>query len=177
MHLNLHLLMVGSAKVLLSLAVGMGLAFAAFLVVGRFLRWRDIREEVLRGNVAAGVLFAASLIALGLLIQHSLMASFAAFDALLLVNAFDWPLFVSASYYAVVHTALALGVGAVAITSAGILFDLATPNVDDFEEVHKGNVAIAIAIGSVILVLAIVLAPALSTLLDGILPSPSQSGS
>ena len=81
MHLNLHLLMVGSAKVLLSLAVGMGLAFAAFLVVGRFLRWRDIREEVLRGNVAAGVLFAASLIALGLLIQHSLMASFAAFAA------------------------------------------------------------------------------------------------
>jgi uncharacterized membrane protein YjfL (UPF0719 family) len=73
---------------------------------------------------------------------------------------------------AVLHVGLSLGVG-VAVLAVGILmFDRMTPGIDELAEVRQGNVAAALILSAILVVLALLTAPGLQAALNGLIPFP-----
>lgn len=170
--MNNTLFLMGITKVLFGIVVGaLGILFAS-RVVGLFLRWGNIDEEIRKGSPAAGILKASALIALGLLVQNAVSATFNAMDLLYRGRPPELSWITSFALYALYHVGISLAVGSCVLALGAILFNRLTKDVDEMEEVRKGNIASAIVLGSVMIVMALMTAPGLQTALDGLLPFP-----
>jgi uncharacterized membrane protein YjfL (UPF0719 family) len=171
--MNLVLFLTGLAKVGFGIAVGALGIFLASRVLHRLLRSGEADEEQKRGNVAAGVLYASSLIALGLLVQHAATATFSAMDLLYRGAAITGPVLLRFGIYALVHVSFSLAVGAAVIAIGTVIFARLTRGIDEIAEIRNGNVAPALVLGAVMVVMALMTAPGLQTALDGLLPLPT----
>ncbi|MCU0689924.1 MAG: DUF350 domain-containing protein [Polyangiaceae bacterium] len=171
--MNLALFYTGLAKVAFGIVVGAAGIYLASRALSRLLRSGEAEAEQRRGNMAAGVLHAASLISLGLLVQHAVSATFAAMDLMYRGQAISVPMLTRFAMYALVHVTFSLMTGAGVIALGTMLFALLTRGVDEMAEVRKGNVAPALVLGAVMIVMAMMTAPGLQTALDGLLPLPA----
>lgn len=171
--MNLVLFLTGLGKVAFGIAVGALGIFLASRILNRLLRSGEADEEQKKGNVAAGVLYASSLVALGLLVQHAVSATFAAMDLMHRGAALTGPVLMRFGIYALVHVTFSLAVGAAVIAIGTTLFAKLTRGVDEVAEVRRGNVAPALVLGAVMIVMALMTAPGLQTALDGLLPLPT----
>lgn len=171
--MNLVLFLTGLGKVAFGIAVGALGIFLASRVLNRLLRSGEADEEQKKGNVAAGVLYASSLVALGLLVQHAVSATFSAMDLMHRGVAITGPVLMRFGIYALVHVTFSLAVGAGVIAIGTAIFAKLTRGIDEIAEVRKGNVAPALVLGAVMVVMAMMTAPGLQTALDGLLPLPT----
>ena len=64
-------------------------------------------------------------------------------------------------------------VGACVLALGTWLFTKLTKGVNELEEIRKGNLAPALVLAAVMVVMALMTAPGLRTALDGLLPLPS----
>ncbi len=165
------LALVGAAKLLFGVLVGVvGLSVAARMAA-RIAGLSSVDEGLRAGNPAIGIVVAGSILAMGLLVQHAVRGTFGALD--LLIHATDggrgvgWVFF-----YAAVHVALALGVGAALLVVGMRAFVRLTPNVDEVAEILDGNVASALVLAAVLVVLALLGQQGVETMLNGLLPLP-----
>jgi uncharacterized membrane protein YjfL (UPF0719 family) len=171
--MNSSLFFVGLAKVLFGIAVGALGIFFASRALGKLLRWGDVDAEVQGGNMAAGVLKGAGLVALGLLVQHAVTATFSAMDLLYRGEALRPAMLAQFAAYGLAHVSFSLAVGACVLALGAFLFNRMTRGVDEMAEVRRGNVAPAIVLGAVMIVMALMTAPGLQMALDGLLPLPT----
>lgn len=174
--MNLLFFSVGLAKVLFGFLVAALGIFVAFKLLDRLLASHaDAGHEknLLRKNTAAGTLHAASLLALGLLAQNALRATFDAID--LTIRSVPIPLssLVKVFLFATGHVALTLLVGVGVLASGVWLFGRMTPDIDELKEVDRGNVAAALVLGAILIVLALLTGPGLQATLEQLIPFPS----
>lgn len=170
--MNNTLFFVGITKVLFGILVGALGIFFASRVLGRFLRWGNVDEDIRKGSLAAGILKASALIALGILVQNAVTATFNAMDLLYRWRTPQLSWAKAFGLYGLCHVGLSLAVGSCVLALGAILFNRLTKGVDELEEVRKGNAAPALVLGAVMIVMALVTAPGLQTALDGLLPLP-----
>ena len=170
MHSSLFL--VGLGKVLFGIIVGAIGVFFASRALGKLMRWGNVDAEIQNGNVAAGVLKGCSLVALGILVQHAVTATFSAMDLLYRGQALATSMLIQFAAYGLAHVCFSLAVGACVLALGAWVFNHMTRGVDEMAEVRKGNVAPAIVLGAVMIVMALMTAPGLQMALDGLLPLP-----
>nr|WP_217917933.1 MULTISPECIES: DUF350 domain-containing protein [unclassified Myxococcus] len=169
--MDLLLLFVGLIKVVfggLVAALGIWLALRG---LSRILG-ANPAEELRQGNVAAGLVHAASLVSLGLLVQHAVQATSDALDLTVQNSTLQLPVVGRLVAVAVLHVGLSLGVGVTVLGTGVLLFDRMTPGIDELAEVRKGNVAAALILSAILLVLALLTAPGLQAALNGLIPFP-----
>jgi uncharacterized membrane protein YjfL (UPF0719 family) len=166
------LLILGIAKLLFGVVVGVVGIFLGHRLLGFMLRQRDGDAEVEKGNIAGGIVQAASLLSLGILVQHAVTATFDAVDLLYRGQEFRTGMLGRFAFYALVHVGVSLVVGALVIAVGAWIYNRLTRGVDEVAEVRKGNIAAALVLASVIVVMALVSAPGLRSMLDGLLPLP-----
>jgi uncharacterized membrane protein YjfL (UPF0719 family) len=171
--MNSSLFFVGLAKVLFGIAVGALGIFFASRALGRLLRWGNVDAEVQGGNVAAGVLKGSGLIALGILVQHTVTATFSAMDLLYRGQDIHAGMLAQFAAYALAHISFSLAVGSCVLALGAWIFNHLTRGVDEMAEVRRGNVAPSIVLGAVMIVMALMTAPGLQMALDGLLPLPT----
>lgn len=169
---NLEIFLVGLAKIAFGILVGAVGIFVASRLLGRLLGWGRGDDELAKGNLAAGTLHASAIVALGLLAQHAVDATWSAMDLGFRGEKVSGTMVVTLAIYGLVHVGVSFGVGSVVLWFGGWLFNKLTRGVDEIAEVRKGNLAPALVLGAVLVVLAIVTAPGLQTALDGLLPIP-----
>ena len=170
--MNFDLLVVGLLKTSFGVVTAIVLVALAARLLGRLLRWGDIDAQVMHGNVAAGILYASSLIALGLLVQHAVSATFTAMDLMYRGEPSQLGMLATFALYAFGHVSIALLVGALALALGCWAFDRMTAGIEEVAEVRKGNIAAAVVMGGVLILIAMLAAPGLTTMLDGLLPIP-----
>jgi uncharacterized membrane protein YjfL (UPF0719 family) len=166
------LLTFGLAKALFGIFVGAVGIFVASRVLHRLLGSGEIDAHTKAGNTAIGVLKAGSLVALGILFQHPVSATFSAFDLLYRDRSLTMIGLRRVMTYALLHLSLSIVVGAVVLALGTWLFTRLTRGVDEIDEIRKGNVAPAIVLAAVMVVLALMTAPGLENALEGLLPLP-----
>ncbi|MFK7898121.1 MAG: DUF350 domain-containing protein [Myxococcota bacterium] len=164
--------LIGLAKLVFGVFVGVvGISVAARLTA-RLSGFDRLDDGLRAGNVAVGISVAGSIVAMGILVQHAVSGTFGALD--LLLHASDqgggaaW-IFL----YAAVHVVVALGAGAAIVVIGIRVFVRLTPEVDEISEIHDGNVASALVLASVLIVMALLAQQGMETLLDGLLPLPT----
>ncbi|WIG99315.1 DUF350 domain-containing protein [Myxococcus sp. SDU36] len=169
--MDLLLLFVGLIKVVfggLVAALGIWLALRG---LSRILG-ANPTEELRQGNVAACLVHAASLVSLGLLVQHAVQATSDALDLTVQNSTLQLLVVGRLVAVAVLHVGLSLGVGVTVLGTGVLLFDRMTPGIDELAEVRKGNVAAALILCAILLVLALLTAPGLQAALNGLIPFP-----
>ncbi|MGZ3460839.1 MAG: DUF350 domain-containing protein [Archangium sp.] len=168
--MNLLLVAVGLSKVVfggLVAALGIWLAFRG---LNRLLG-TDPTVDLQKGNVAAGVVHAASLLALGLLVQNAVNATFDAVD-LTVRGPLQPAMLARLTVFALLHVGVSLLVGSGVLALGVLLFDKMTPGMDELAEVRRGNVALALVLAAILIVLALLTAPGLQATLNGLIPFP-----
>ncbi len=170
--MSVPLFFTGLAKLAFGIVVGALGIFLSSRVLHRLLRSGVSDEEQKKGNVAHGVLYASSLLALGMLVQHAVEASFSAMDLMYHGRAFSGPMLTHFGMYALVHVTFSLAVGAAVIAAGALVYSYLTTGVDELAEIKRGNLSPALVLGAVMIVMAMMTAPGLQTALDGLLPLP-----
>ena len=169
--MDTSLLLIGVAKILFGLIVGiLGIAVAV-RAAKRLSGFPSLDESVRAGNIAMGISVSGTIVAMAILVQHAVTGTFGALDLLLRTSEsgfrVGWVL-----AYAVGHVLAALIVGVSIIVVGTRAFVRLTPHVDEIAEIREGNVASALVLASVLIVLALLVQQGVSTLLDGFLPLP-----
>jgi uncharacterized membrane protein YjfL (UPF0719 family) len=169
--MNLTLVALGLVKV----AFGGGVAAFGILLAFRGLNRilgtdpvGDLRER----NVAAGVVHAASLLSLALLVHSAVLATFDAVDLTFRAPPLPGASVARLALFALLHVAVSLGVGTGVLGLGVLLFDRMTPGLDELAEVRRGNLACALLLSAILVVLALLTAPGLQAALDGLIPFP-----
>lgn len=169
--MNFTLVSIGLVKIVfggLVAALGIWLAFRG---LNRLLG-TDAVEDLRKGNTAAGIVHASSLLALGLLVRHAIQATSDAMDLTLRTPPFQLLMVGKLLAFALMHVVLSLGVGTAVLATGVVLFDKMTPGLDELAEVRKGNVALALVLSAILIVVALLTAPGLQAALDGLIPFP-----
>lgn len=171
--MNLSVFLLGLGKVAFGVLVGAVGIFLATRVLGRLLRWGKDDDELAKGNVAVATLHASAIIALGLLSQHAIAATFSAMDLQFRGERPEARMLGYFAVYGLVHVGISFAVGALVLYLGAAIFNRLTRGIDEMAEVRKGNLAPALVLGAVLVVLAIVTAPGLEMALEGLLPLPA----
>jgi len=166
------LALLGVSRLIFGIVIGVvGITIAA-RVATRVSGFRSVDEGLRAGNVAVGIVVAGSIGAMGILVQHAVRGTFGALDLLLHATgeqvSIGWIL-----VYGAGHVALALGVGAGILVVGMRTFVRLTPEVDEIAEIRDGNVASALVLAAVIIVIALLAQQGVATILDGLLPLPT----
>lgn len=169
--MNFTLVALGLVKV----AFGGGVAAIGILLAFRGLNrilGTDAVGDLRAGNTAAGVVHAASLLALGLLVHSAVRATFDAVDLTFRAASLPWTALPKLALFALLHVGFSLAVGTGVLALGVLLFDRMTPGLDELAEVRRGNVACALLLSAILVVLALLTAPGLQAALDGLIPFP-----
>ena len=145
--MDLTLVSTGLIKVIFGgLVAALGI-WIAFRGLNRLLGTNAL-EDLRQGNTAAGIVHAASLLALGLLVQHAIQATSDAVDLTIRTPPLQLMMLARLALFVVLHVVLSLGVGTAVLALGVLLFDKMTPGLDELEEVRRGNVALALVLSS-----------------------------
>ena len=138
-------------RFVIAVVIGVFSLYAAFRVFDKLTDRVEEWEELKRGNVAVGIYTAAVFFTMAFVIKGATASIFRALEA----ESFD--LAVSLFAFAFLDVLVALFSAIISIFIALKVIDKATPNVDEWEELKRGNVAIALLMAIVIFSLGFII--------------------
>jgi len=149
-------LIVGIAQLLIAIIFAVIALYLGFLVLGKITKGINEEKELARGNVAVGIIVASVFVAIAVVVQSgvsgisvginkALKFGILSFDGLLAI--------VIALFQLVLGIALAVG----SIYLALYILDKLTKDIEEFEEIKKGNVAVALEMAGVIIAVAVII--------------------
>ena len=154
--MNLLTVVVGIIQLIIAVIFAVVALYIGFFVFGKVTRDVDEQKELVKGNVAFGIVVAAIFVAIGVVVQSGISGisvgiskasalGFTSFESLIVI--------IVAIIQLVLGVLLAVGSIYLAISILGRL----TREVKAFEELKKGNVAVALEIAGVIIAVALII--------------------
>jgi uncharacterized membrane protein YjfL (UPF0719 family) len=141
---------VGLIQLVIAIILAVVALYIGFFVFSRITKGMDEERELARGNPALGIIIASIFFAIALVVQSGISGiSVGIMKAL----AGDWLAIVVSLLQLILGIILAIG----AIYLALNILDRLTKGVDEFEEIKKGNVAVALMMAGVIVSTAIII--------------------
>lgn len=163
--------LVGALHFVFGLAVGGLGIFAAFRLLGRMLKLGH-QQRAPGGTPAVQLFEAACLVSLAILVRDALTATFEVVDLLVYRRAFSLSMLGQLTLVGIEHLACTLAAGSAVLISGVWVFNRLTPEVDELEELKAGHLGPSIVLSAVIVSLALLCAPALRHVLNGLIPFP-----
>ncbi len=148
---------VGIIQLVISIILAVAALYIGFSVLGRITKGIEEEKEIARGNAAVGILVASVFIAIGIVVQSGvagvskgLSTALNAGDLLSLEGIMPIVL-------AILQLILGIVLAIAAIYLALNVLDRLTKGIEEFEELKKGNVAVALEMAGVIITTAIII--------------------
>ena len=147
---------IGIFQLVIAVILAVVALYIGFLVFGRITRDVDEQKELAKGNVAFGIVVAAIFVAIAVVVQSgitgiSVGVSKASAAGLLSVDG------LTIICVAVLQLVLGVVLAIIAIYLALAILDRLTTGVQEFEELKKGNVAVALEMAGVIIAVALII--------------------
>jgi len=147
---------VGLIQLLVAIIFAVVALYAGFLVLGWITKGIDEEKELAKGNAAVGILVASVFIAIALVVQSGVSGLSVGINKALSIGIFSGD-----GIFTVVIAVLQLFLGIVLAVSsiylALYILDRLTKGVEEFEELKKGNVAVALEMAGVIIAVAVII--------------------
>ncbi len=144
-------MIIGVGVGVLQLVVGLVLAIASIYLglalFGKFTKGIDEEEELKKGNVAVGILMAAIILSIANVVQSGVVG---------LTGALTIGFSLNAIIAGIIQLLVGIALAVVAIYMAINVLDKITKNIDEMEELKKGNVAVAILMAGVLIAVSFV---------------------
>jgi uncharacterized membrane protein YjfL (UPF0719 family) len=144
----------GIIQLVIAIAFSVVALYIGFWVLGKITKGINEEKELAKGNAAVGILVASVFIAIALVVQSGVSGLSVALNrALVLGFTADGILTV---VIAVIQLLLGIVLAVGAIYLALNILDRLTTGVNEFEELRKGNVAVALELAGVIIAVAVI---------------------
>lgn len=147
---------VGLVQLLIAILFSVVALYIGFSVLGWITKGIDEEKELAKGNTAVGVLVASVFIAIALVVQSGVSGLSVGINKALslgILSADGILTVVIAIIQLILGIVLAVG----AIYLALNILDRLTTGVEEFEELKKGNVAVALEMAGVIIAVAVII--------------------
>jgi len=156
MVLSLGTAIVGIIQLVISIILAVVALYIGFSVFGKITKGIEEEKEIAKGNTAIGIICASLFIAIGIVVQSGVSGISVGIS-----QAMKAGLLTSAGIAIVIISILQLVLGIVlaivAIYLALNILDKLTTGIDEFAELKKGNVAVALEMAGVIITVAIII--------------------
>lgn len=147
---------VGLVQLVIAILFAVIALYIGFSVLGWITKGIDEEKELAKGNVAVGIFVASVFIAIALVVQSGVSGLSVGIN-----KALTFGIFSGDGILAVVIALIQLILGIVlaigAIYLALNILDRLTKGVEEFEELRKGNVAVALEMAGVIIAVAVII--------------------
>ncbi len=141
---------VGIIQLVVAIILAVVALYIGFSVLGKITKGIDEEKEIARGNAAVGILVASVFIAIAIVVQSGVAGVSIGISKAL-----------AGDYLALLASFIQLILGIILAVAAIYLslniLDKLTKGVDEFEELKKGNVAVALEMAGVIITTAIII--------------------
>lgn len=142
-------------RLVLAIVFAMVALYIAAAVLNRLLKGVDLWAELGKGNVAMGILTAGIFISVAAIVAPGVAGLFKRIAPLPIVLGF-------------VQLVIAIGL-AVAMQYLGLwVFGKLTREIEEWEELKKGNVAIGVAMAAIVIAVAVVVTQGVATLIEAV---------
>ncbi len=147
---------VGLFQLVLSILFAVIALYLGFTVLSRITRNIDEEAELSRGNPAVGILVASVFVAIALVVQSGVSGLTIGINKALNAGLFTLD-GLSAIGVAIIQLVLGIILAVVSIYLALNILDRLTGKTHEFEEIQKGNIAVALEMAGVIIAVAVVI--------------------
>ena len=152
--------------------MGLMVTFGSFKMLDLMTRDLDELEEIKKNNTAVGILMGSMLISTGLICAEALGPASSTLQSTLFAQmgpaAVAKTLGQTLGYFVLV-----LSLAVLCVSFAARVFFWLTRNLDEMAEIKNNNVAVAITLGAVLVVMGLFLSHGVSGLLQALVPSPA----
>lgn len=143
-------IIIGIVQLIIAIILAVVSLYMGFAMLGRMTSGIDEEKELVKGNVAVGILVASIFVSIAIVVQSGVAGV-----SIGLRNAAD------GNIYSLIASVIQLMVGMI-LAIAGIylslnIFDKLTKGIDEFEEIRKGNVAVALEMAGVVIAVALII--------------------
>jgi uncharacterized membrane protein YjfL (UPF0719 family) len=147
---------VGLIQLLISIIFAVLALYIGFFVLSKINKNIDEEKELAKGNAAVGIIVAAVFVAIALVVQSGVSGLSVGINKAISVGilSVDGLLAIGISFIQLI-LGIVLAVGAIYL--ALNILDKLTKGVEEFEEIKKGNVAVALEMGGVIIAVAVII--------------------
>jgi uncharacterized membrane protein YjfL (UPF0719 family) len=130
--------------------------YLGFAVMSKITRDINEEKELARGNVAIGIVVASVFVAIALVVQSGVSGLTVGINKALSAGLFSLDGLVAISI-AIIQLVLGIILAVVSIYLALNILDRLTENVHEFEEIKKGNIAVALEMAGMIIAVAVII--------------------
>ncbi len=143
-------IIIGIVQLIIAVILAVVSLYIGFAMLSRMTGKIDEEKELAKGNVAVGILVASIFVSIAIVIQSGVAGV-----SIGLRSAVD------GNIYSLIVSIIQLVLGMI-LAVAGIylslnIFDKLTKEIDEFEEIRKGNVAVALEMAGVIIAVALII--------------------
>jgi len=147
---------VGLIQLVLAIVFAVAALYIGFWVLGKITKGIDEEKELAKGNAAVGILVASVFIAIALVVQSGVSGLSVGINKALSIGILTGDgIFTVIAAIAQLLLGIVLAVGAIYL--ALNILDRLTTGVEEFEELRKGNVAVALEMAGVIIAVAVII--------------------
>lgn len=147
---------VGIIQLIIAIILAVAALYIGFSVLNKITKGIDEEKELAKGNVAVGIVVAAVFFAIAIVVQSgvagvsvgvgsALASGLGSIDALIAIGG------------AILQLVLGIILAVASIYLALRVLDKMTKGVEEFEELKKGNVAVALEMAGVIVAVALII--------------------
>jgi len=147
---------IGLVQLIIAIIFSVVALYIGFFMMSKITKNIDEEKELAKGNVAVGIIVASVFVAIALVVQSGVSGLSVGIGKAASVGFFsvDGLLAIGAAF---VQLILGIVLAIAAIYLALNILDKLTKGVDEFEEIKKGNVAVALMMGGVIIAVAVII--------------------
>jgi len=147
---------IGLIQLIIAIIFSVVALYIGFSMMGKITKNMDEEKELAKGNAAVGIIVASVFVAIALVVQSGVSGISVGIGKAASVGllSLDGILAIGAAF---VQLILGIVLAIAAIYLALNILDKLTKGVDEFEEIKKGNVAVALMMGGVIIAVAVII--------------------
>lgn len=147
---------VGIIQLVIAIVLAVAALYIGFSVLGKITKGIEEEKEIAKGNAAVGILVASVFIAIGIVVQSGVSGISKGISQAINVGLLS-SLGIAIIIVSIVQLLLGIVLAIVAIYLALNVLDKLTKGIDEFAELKKGNVAVALEMAGVIITVAIII--------------------
>lgn len=147
---------IGLVQLVIAIIFSVVALYIGFSTLAKITKNIDEEKELAKGNVAVGIIVAAVFVAIALVVQSGVSGLSVGIGKAASVGLFSLDGFLAIGA-AFIQLILGIVLAIAAIYLALNILNKLTKGVDEFEEIKKGNIAVALEMGGVIIAVAVII--------------------
>ena len=147
--MTLESIIIGITQLIIAIILAVVSLYIGFAMLSRMTSKIDEEKELAKGNTAVGILVASIFVSIAIVVQSGVTGISIGLKDAVAGNIYS---LIASTIQLILGILLAIGVIYLALN----IFDKLTKEIDEFEEIRKGNVAVAIELAGVIIAVALI---------------------